>query len=67
MGIVCFSARRYDEAVAALTQAHNPINEVRGWLAASYANAGRTADARATLDEFLIIAGPTWPSFRNND
>ena len=51
-----FSARRYEDAVAALTQAHKPINEVRGWLAASYAHAGRTAEARATLDEFLNVA-----------
>ena len=56
LGIVYFSARRYDDAVAALTQAHKPINEVRGWLAASYAHAGRIAEARATLDEFLHVA-----------
>ena len=31
-GIHCFTARRYDEAIAALRQARNPINEVRGWL-----------------------------------
>jgi TolB-like protein len=56
MGIVCFSARRYEDAVTALTQAHNPINEVRGWLAASYAHAGCPSEARATLEEFLAIA-----------
>jgi TolB-like protein/DNA-binding SARP family transcriptional activator/Flp pilus assembly protein TadD len=55
-GIVCFTARRYDEAIAALRQAREPINEVRGWLAASYAQAGRLQEARATLDEFLRIA-----------
>jgi len=55
-GIVCFTARRYDEAIAALKQARDPINEVRGWLAASYAQAGRLAEARATLEEFLRIA-----------
>ena len=32
------------------------INEVRGWLAASYAHAGRLQEARATLEEFLRIA-----------
>jgi TolB-like protein len=47
MGIACFSARRYEDAIAALTQAHNPINEVRGWLAASYAQAGYLSEARA--------------------
>jgi tetratricopeptide (TPR) repeat protein len=56
MGIACFSARRYEDAIAALTQAHNPINEVRGWLAASYAQAGYLSEARATLQEFLAIA-----------
>jgi TolB-like protein/Tfp pilus assembly protein PilF len=55
-GIVCFTARRYDEAIAALKQARDPINEVRGWLAASYAQAGRLREARATLEEFLRIA-----------
>ncbi|MGH6939536.1 BTAD domain-containing putative transcriptional regulator [Hypericibacter sp.] len=55
-GIVCFTARRYEEAIAALKQARDPINEVRGWLAASYAQAGRLAEARATLEEFLRIA-----------
>ena len=29
---------------------------MRGWLAASYANAGRSDEARQTLDEFLRIA-----------
>ena len=53
MGIACFSARRYDDAIVSLKQAKNPINEVRGWLAASYAMAGRVQEARATLDEFL--------------
>ena len=56
MGIVCFTARRYGEAIAALRQTRNPINEVRGWLAASYAQAGRLQEARATLEEFLQIA-----------
>ncbi len=56
MGIVYFSARRYEEAVAALRQAHNPINEVRGWLAASCAHAGKIPEARAALDEFLKVA-----------
>jgi hypothetical protein len=56
MGIACFSARRYDDAIAALRQARDPINEVRGWLAASYAHAGRLEEARATLNEFLRVA-----------
>ena len=56
MGIICFTARRYEDAIAALEQAHNPINEVRGWLAASYANAGHLPKARAALEEFLRVA-----------
>ena len=55
-GIVCFTAHRYDEAIATLRQARDPINEVRGWLAASYAHAGRLQEARATLEEFLRVA-----------
>jgi hypothetical protein len=39
-----------------LNQAHNPTNELRCWLAASYAAAGRVEDARATLAEFLAVA-----------
>ena len=55
-GIALFTARRYDEAVAALKQVHNPNNEMRLWLAASYAGAGRLPEARATLAEFLTVA-----------
>jgi adenylate cyclase len=55
-GIALFTARRYDEAIATLKQVHNPNNEVRCWLAASYAAAGRLAEARATLAEFLAAA-----------
>jgi len=55
-GLYCFTAHRYDEAIATLRQARDPINEVRGWLAASYAHAGRLQEARATLEEFLRVA-----------
>jgi tetratricopeptide (TPR) repeat protein len=55
-GIACFTARRYDEAIAALKQVRNPINEVRAWLAASYAQAGRLDEAKAALDEFMRVA-----------
>src|SRR5262249_50035934 len=55
-GIALFTARRYDEAIAALKAAHNPTNELRCWLAASYAAAGCVEDARATLAEFLAVA-----------
>jgi len=55
-GIACFTARRYDDAIAALKQVRNPINEVRAWLAASYAQAGRQNEAKAALDEFMRVA-----------
>lgn len=62
-GIACFTARRYDEAIATLRQARDPINEVRGWLAASYAHAGRPQEARATLEEFLRTAESDMAAF----
>ncbi len=55
-GMALFTARRYDEAIAALRTIKDPMNEVRGWLAASYAGAGRLDEARALLDEFLRVA-----------
>jgi len=55
-GVALFTARRYDEAVATLKQVHNPTNEVRLWLAASYAGAGCVPEAQATLAEFLAVA-----------
>jgi TolB-like protein len=63
LGIVCFTAHRYDEAIAALKYARNPINEVRGWLAASYAQAGHLEEARATLEEFLRVAQTDMATF----
>jgi TolB-like protein len=55
-GTALFTARRYDEAIAALKRAHSQTNELRCWLAASYAAAGRLDEARATLTEFLAVA-----------
>jgi TolB-like protein/DNA-binding SARP family transcriptional activator/Flp pilus assembly protein TadD len=55
-GIALFTARRYDEAIATLTEVHNRTNEGRCWLAASYAAAGRLAEAGAMLAEFLAVA-----------
>jgi adenylate cyclase len=62
-GIACFTAHRYDEAIASLRQARDPINEVRGWLAASYAHAGRLAEARVILEEFLRVAESDMANF----
>jgi adenylate cyclase len=55
-GCAYFTARRYDEAIGMFRSITNPVNEVRGWLAASYAGAGRDDEARATLEEFLRVA-----------
>jgi len=55
-GCSYFTARRYDDAIGILRTIKDPVNEVRGWLAASYAGAGRHDEARATLDEFLRVA-----------
>jgi TolB-like protein/Tfp pilus assembly protein PilF len=62
-GIALFTARRYDDAVATLKQVHNPNNETRFWLTASYAAAGHIAEARAMLDQFLARAQQEMASF----
>jgi TolB-like protein/DNA-binding SARP family transcriptional activator len=56
-GIACFSAARYADAIAAfrLNEAA-PVNQERGWLAASCAQAGRLEDAGAYLRSFLCVA-----------
>ena len=41
---------------SALSQIPEPINEIRGWLAASYAQAGRLVEAKHILEEFLRLA-----------
>lgn len=55
-GIAYFTARRYDAAIEDLSSIDSPINEVRGWLAASYAHAGRLEEAQAMLEMFLQAA-----------
>ena len=55
-GSALFTARRYDEAIVALKQIPAPINNVRGWLAACCAQAGRLKEARAALSKFLDVA-----------
>jgi hypothetical protein len=63
LGIAYFTARRYQDAIAALKNVRNPVNEVRGWLAASYAQAGCLPEARSALEEFLRIAETDMASF----
>lgn len=62
-GIALFSARRYEDAIETLIQLPNSNNEVRCWLAASYAKAGRLDEARAMLSEFLAAAERDMPDF----
>ncbi len=55
-GIAYFTAGRYEDAITDLRSINSPINEARGWLAASYAHAGQLDEARAMLEKFLQIA-----------
>jgi TolB-like protein/Flp pilus assembly protein TadD len=55
-GIACFTAERFEDAINDLRSIKRPINEVRGWLAASYGQLGRIDKARAMLTEFLRVA-----------
>ena len=73
-GIACFSARRYADAIAAFkANEAAPINQERGWLAASCAQAGRLDEARAHLEDFFSVArremavlpGPTVRAWRS--
>jgi TolB-like protein/DNA-binding SARP family transcriptional activator len=55
-GMAHYGAQRYDQAAAAFSEINDPFNEIRGWLAASMAQAGRIEEARAMLASFLEIA-----------
>jgi TolB-like protein len=55
-GIACYTAERYEEAVAAFSAVNDPFNEITGWLAASLAQAGRIEEAQDTLQKFLEVA-----------
>jgi TolB-like protein/DNA-binding SARP family transcriptional activator len=65
-GIASFTGRRYDEAIAALLQAPHHNNEVRFWLTASYAGAGRLPAARTEAAEFLAEAERDVPLLRRS-
>jgi hypothetical protein len=52
-GAAYYGARRYREAVAEFTKIVEPLNEVHGWLAASYAQLGSLDQAKARLELFL--------------
>ena len=55
-GIAYFSSRRYRDAILTLKAITAPMNEVHGWLAASYAHAGDIERARIVLERFLAGA-----------
>jgi TolB-like protein/DNA-binding SARP family transcriptional activator/Flp pilus assembly protein TadD len=55
-GIAYFSAGRYPDAISAFKANEVAINQERGWLAASCAQAGRLDEARAHLRDFLSVA-----------
>jgi len=55
-GIAYYTARHYEEAAAAFSAINDPFNEVRGWLAASLAQAGRIKEAEIMLQKFLEVA-----------
>ena len=61
-GIALFTARRYDEAIR-LKEAHNPTNELRCWLAASYAAAGRVERPGPRWRNSWPPPSATWSSF----
>jgi adenylate cyclase len=62
-GWAYFTARRYGEGIATFKQIPEPHNEVRGYLAASFAYLGRRAEANATMEDFLRIAERDMPAF----
>ena len=62
-GIACFTAGRYDEAIADLRVVAPLFNEARGWLAASYGHAGQAGAAEAALEEFLATGAREMAKF----
>ena len=55
-GLAYFTLRRYGMAIATFKQIPEPHNEVRGYLAACHAYLGKSAEAKAILQEFLRVA-----------
>jgi tetratricopeptide (TPR) repeat protein len=55
-GIAYFSAGRYTDAITSFKASGGAVNQERGWLAASCAQAGRLDEARAHLQSFLSVA-----------
>ncbi len=55
-GIACYSARHYEPAITVFKCIERPVNEVYGWMAASYAQLDRLDEARAAMEKFLRLA-----------
>ena len=56
LGLACFAAHKYEEAIELHNSIRNPVDNVLAILAASYGAAGDQANAAATLDRFLHSA-----------
>jgi TolB-like protein len=66
-GMAFFTAGRYEEAIEAFSQIHEPSHEIMYWLAASYAHVGRTGEAQVRLQEFLRLAERDMTNFPGQD
>ena len=53
LGIACYLARRYEDAISALRRGRPLGAMAYRWLAASYAQLGREPDAKAAAEEYL--------------
>jgi len=56
LGMVHYSLRNYEDAVAAFTTVRAKLPMVIAWRAASYARLGQDEQARSTAEEFLEVA-----------
>ena len=55
LGIGYYTARRYEEAIAAFQRFQNHTVDSRSYLAASYAQLGRDEEAQAEVDKVLAL------------
>jgi TolB-like protein/cytochrome c-type biogenesis protein CcmH/NrfG len=67
LGIAYFTARRYEEAIAALTRVPSTVCEARANVAACLAHMGRDAEARETMAEFFACAPRELGRFPGDD
>ena len=57
LGLACFAAHKYDEAIELHNSIRNPVVNVLAILAASYGAVGDQVNAAATPERFLDNAG----------